>query len=146
MFSISLNVPERVHNKALAGNVSQTEKSGRLTGRSALPHSGHGLAPRRLTLVPFSEIDRLSTIDHRRRQQAAKVVSVVERAKRDCWSARLNKEGSQRWQNIPASVFAVRFEWKHLGNRKPWVIVIADHAVRGQVDRSMPSASGSQMQ
>jgi hypothetical protein len=73
-------------------------------------------------------------------------------AKRDCWqllgirlSVRLNKEGYQRWQNIPASVFAVQFEWKHLGNLKPWVIVIADHAVRGQVDRSMPSASGSRM-
>ena len=80
------------------------------------------------------------------------MVSLVERAKRDCWqllrirlSVRVNKEGYQRWQNIPASVFAVRFEWKHLGNRKPWVIVIADHAVRGRVDLSMPSASGSQM-
>jgi hypothetical protein len=73
-------------------------------------------------------------------------------AKRDRWqllrfrlSGRLNKEGYQRWQNIPASVFAERFEWKHLGNRKPWVTVIADHVVRGQVDQSTPLASGSQM-
>ena len=81
------------------------------------------------------------------------MVSVVRaRAERDCWqllrirlSVRLNKEGYQRWQIIPASVFAVRFEWKHPGNRKPWVIVIADRAVRGQVVRSMPSAFGSQM-
>jgi hypothetical protein len=101
--------------------------------------------------VPISEIDGLHTIivgdSEQRRWYRSRA-----RAKRDCWqlltirlSVRLNKEGYQRWQNIPASVFVVRFEWKHLGNRKPWVIVIADHAVRGQVDRSMPSASGSQM-
>jgi hypothetical protein len=52
---------------------------------------------------------------------------------------------ARRWQNIPGSVFAVLFEWRPPGSRKPWVIVIADHAVRGQVDRSMLSPSGSQM-